>query len=222
MNNRLIVRLCTYLMIFFISSPIDISAQEITSSSCHIQALATRIDYHDNGTKNNTSDDYFTFDLKIMNPGNTAGWEAIINGEKHASAYGLHRFGPYPVSEGRVWFDIIDQHNKNCIKPNFIVDVPMPFYKIAQPHVSTNLDIQLYPNPAMNEVFMDFSDLIDQNFELRISNQTGTELFNQSFVNNQQTRWRYDMRDLPSGMYFVWVKEEGKRARIFKLVKQRL
>ena len=82
--------------------------------------------------------------------------------------------------------------------------------------------VSLAPNPATDRVVIGLDKLQGQAFELMISNQLGQILLRQSFAEEELIRFAYDTSNLPTGIYFIWVKAEGKKSIPQKLIKQRL
>ena len=82
--------------------------------------------------------------------------------------------------------------------------------------------LSLAPNPAMDHVMIGLDKMNGQNFEMIITNQLGQIFLQKSFVENTIDRFNYDTSDLPTGVYFVWLKADGKRSIPQKLIKQQL
>ncbi len=82
--------------------------------------------------------------------------------------------------------------------------------------------VSLAPNPATDHVVIGLDKMTGQDFEMIITNQLGQVFLQQSFVENEIDRYNYDTSDLPSGVYFVWLKADGKRSIPQKLIKQKL
>ncbi len=82
--------------------------------------------------------------------------------------------------------------------------------------------VSLAPNPATDHVVIGLDKMNGQDFEMIITNQLGQVFLQQSFVENEIDRYNYDTSDLPSGVYFVWLKADGKRSIPQKLIKQQL
>ncbi|MDZ4682322.1 MAG: SdrD B-like domain-containing protein [Saprospiraceae bacterium] len=98
---------------------------EQCEAQCTIAAQVTNVICHDNGTPNNSQDDYFTFDLLMT--GQMDGWHTD-NGA--TGQFGVVRpFGPYPIVQGTdtddVTFTVIGNMNPNCIAVIY-VNAPEP------------------------------------------------------------------------------------------------
>ena len=77
---------------------------------------------NNNGTPNNPNDDTFTFTLGVTATGTGAMWG--VTGGGQTIGYGESAtYGPYPISDGTVSFNLVDVDNPSCVK-GFSVNPP--------------------------------------------------------------------------------------------------
>src|SRR5690606_23770724 len=75
----------------------------------------------------------------------------------------------------------------------------------------------MYPNPASNEVFIQFYNNISSTAEIRINNALGQLVYNSNTQLNAENRVTVNTSSFASGMYFVAIKN-GEQTQIKKLL----
>ena len=96
------------------------------------------------------------------------------------------------------------------------------FRSVSTPFTTDPQLVTLSPNPASDYVTIKLDKVNGEVFELMIANQLGQVVLHRSFEEDADAYFDYDMSAIPTGIYFVWLKKEGKRSVVQKLVKQRL
>lgn len=89
----------------------------------------------------------------------------------------------------------------------------IPFPGTLTTHVYDNDDVQIFPNPAYNEITIKMSDSYYNSFT--ISNQVGQTLVRQQLSSSTV---KADISMLPSGLYFITLKGENG-GKVMKFVK---
>ena len=82
--------------------------------------------------------------------------------------------------------------------------------------------VRLAPNPTSDQVTIGLEKLLDESFDLMIVNQLGQVIFQQEFKENTDRAVTLSTEHFPTGIYFVWLKKEGRRSVPQKLIKQKL
>jgi len=82
--------------------------------------------------------------------------------------------------------------------------------------------VELAPNPTSDQVTIGLEKVQGAPFELVIVNQLGQAMFQQKFSENTDRQVTLSTVDFPTGIYFVWLKQEGNRSIPQKLIKQQL
>jgi hypothetical protein len=83
-----------------------------------------------------------------------------------------------------------------------------------------NTTVQLYPNPVMDEAFVEIQQTNPAPVQLRIYTVTGVEIWKNNYNELlNERRIRLDVKDLPAALYIVEVKTENKSFN-FKMNKQ--
>ncbi|GEM_PF-4190754 len=78
---------------------------------CSISGTISNMNYSDNNTPSNVTDDTFYFDLRVNGQGSAAGWEA---GGKEGQYGATVTYGPYPVDAGGIRFIVRDKNIASC------------------------------------------------------------------------------------------------------------
>ena len=99
----------------------------------------------------------------------------------------------------------IMERNNFCNDVNSITD-----------HEEKEIRVSLSPNPASEELLLSLGNNVKSNTTLSIYNFLGAEILTAPITNTQTN---INIRSLPSGVYFINVKEEGKSLGIKKFVK---
>jgi hypothetical protein len=91
------------------------------------------------------------------------------------------------------------------------------------PNVMKDFDVLVYPNPFLNEVYIEFGDinLIQESFVLEVFNQYGSRL-KVIPVESYDSKIRVSMNSLPSGIYFFRLIPDKKlifKPHLLKAVK---
>ncbi len=75
----------------------------------------------------------------------------------------------------------------------------------------------MYPNPASNEVFIQFYNNTSANADIKINNALGQLIYNSNTPLNAENRATVNTSGLASGMYFVTIKN-GEQTQVKKLI----
>ena len=84
----------------------------------------------------------------------------------------------------------------------------------AEAPVKSNAAI--YPNPATSEVWIDLSEYEGSACSVRIFNMNGSVVF-ESHSEAFKELVRVDVSGMASGMYFVYVQQDGQAPEVLKL-----
>ena len=84
---------------------------------------------------------------------------------------------------------------------NFTIDIPL-----INEELHYNLDINIYPNPAKDQFFVEGKSIKDAT--INIMNSMG-QLVNIPFSSTSD-RIQFNTSDIPNGVYFVHIKLEGE------------
>ena len=70
--------------------------------------------------------------------------------------------------------------------------------------IGDNIDhnLSVYPNPARNQITIDFSVKDESSFDLMIVNQMGQKVYYQNITENKGSH-KIDIHDFPTGLYFI-------------------
>jgi photosystem II stability/assembly factor-like uncharacterized protein len=101
-------------------------------------------------------------------------------------------------------FKLLKTTNAGGITTNYITQ---PLQNVGLTNDADEPSLQVYPNPAINELNIESSSLIDQ---LEVYDLTGRSLA--KYTGIQSTHFEVDCRFLHSGNYLVKVSSEGKTA----------
>ena len=78
-------------------------------------------------------------------------------------------------------------------------------------------DFSVFPNPTNEEVFVDLKSFENKIINLSISNALGKTVYNESITYANRAPHRLDVSELESGIYFIRIEANGKRAVVRKL-----
>jgi len=79
-------------------------------------------------------------------------------------------------------------------------------------------EITIFPNPADYQVFIAMKELEGRSGEVKIVNQLGKVFYQKDFESLPETPLKVDLNDFTSGIYFVKMSAEGRRAITKRLV----
>ncbi len=80
-----------------------------------------------------------------------------------------------------------------------------------------NLQIVVYPNPSTSFVNLEIKDFGSENLSYELYDLNGRSIDAKNVVNNLT---KIDLDRLPSTIYFLSIKQEGKQIKNFKLIKK--
>ncbi len=80
----------------------------------------------------------------------------------------------------------------------------------------------IFPNPAMDETFINLSDYFGKTINLRIYNQLGQNIFDQSIPDVNSRMERISTKDFENGLYFIQIATKGSQPITRKLMISRL
>ncbi|MBK9285787.1 MAG: T9SS type A sorting domain-containing protein [Sphingobacteriaceae bacterium] len=76
-------------------------------------------------------------------------------------------------------------------------------------------DLQIYPNPAIDKLYLEFSVLFNGN--IKIENILGQEIYSEKL--NSTTKHEVSLQNMVQGIYFISVSDEKNNLRIIKVIK---
>ncbi len=83
-----------------------------------------------------------------------------------------------------------------------------------------NLDVRLYPNPVGSELFINFQEVTNQNFNIDVYDITGKRTVS-STIRNGENMKRLDFQHFSSGTYLVVIAPENSSNRItYQIIKK--
>ena len=132
---------------------------------------------------------------------------------------------PFPVSEfsrNGLTFGFKDKIYfaggilENSTRTNRIDILSLPPSNIIEPTVLTN-KLSLSPNPASDELVIDFEKGDIQEYGVKISNMLGQTFYNQQGL--KENRYKIDVKSLNQGFYFITIQTDKglKTTTFFKL-----
>ncbi len=96
------------------TTTISVGAPLACSSTCVINTLVNNILCDDNDTPSDPTDDTFTFDLEVTGTNTSSGWFANDINSSQGNYGIITNLGPYPILNGLLTFDIIDNMDSSC------------------------------------------------------------------------------------------------------------
>ena len=75
--------------------------------------------------------------------------------------------------------------------------------------IVNNLDINIYPNPANEYFFINFTNLESRTFHISIYDIVG-KLIKETYSQHQGSELKINIRDIPKGVYFLTIKYDHK------------
>ena len=105
-----------------------------------------------------------------------------------------------------------------CIANNF--DCPSPhsntiFISLLEINDINKTDVKLYPNPVNNTLTIDWGNA-SVKMDVSIINTIGQNIAHQTIENSP--RFNMDVTNLPSGNYFVELKDDGGKTKTYKIL----
>lgn len=101
-------------------------------------------------------------------------------------------------------------------KTMYIDDVKIEQAPVLSPEISSNLNVQVYPNPFVNELYIQNSDY-NNLLKIEISDYTGRLIvgkqYSSDFIDISSL-----VKDIPAGIYFLKIESENEN-KVIKLVK---
>ncbi|MCB9284732.1 MAG: T9SS type A sorting domain-containing protein [Lewinellaceae bacterium] len=79
----------------------------------------------------------------------------------------------------------------------------------------------IHPNPATSKVWLDLTDYEGIFCLIRISDLRGKIVYSTTLQNDWRSPFQLNLKNLPSGMYFVQIQPEGEEGMVVKLVVQK-
>lgn len=71
-------------------------------------------------------------------------------------------------------------------------------------NISTDADIQIYPNPASDNISIKFSGFTSDELNIELMNYTGAQV-DIKFIKNDKAEWMADISKLPAGYYLLTI-----------------
>ncbi|MEX0811306.1 MAG: T9SS type A sorting domain-containing protein [Chitinophagales bacterium] len=78
-----------------------------------------------------------------------------------------------------------------------------------------DVDFQVYPNPAQNQVNIDLSGMHSQNLRLSVSNMLGQTIYRENNIGTNQSK-TLDVTDWSEGVYFISIEDTDQQKRYTK------
>ena len=104
-------------------------------------------------------------------------------------------------------------------KTMYIDDVKIEQAPVLSPEISSNLNVQVYPNPFVNELYIQNSDY-NNLLKIEISDYTGRLIvgkqYSSDFIDISSL-----VKDIPAGIYFLKIESENEN-KVIKLVKSEI
>ena len=115
-------------------------------------------------------------------------------------------------------YDPLNGYNYYRIKM-IMTDGSFLYSEVKRVKVILNNDVvTLFPNPAINEVFISMKELKGKKGNIQISDQMRRVFFNQDYDSISEYAERIELTEMPSGIYFVFIKAENRRMITKRLV----
>lgn len=98
-------------------------------------------------------------------------------------------------------------------------DIQVEFVTGIESDLTTN-ELQIYPNPVVNELHIDFSNFKEQEISIALYSLTGKLIFKEAHQNmGTEVRINKSLQHLQSGMYLLVLDTDGVR-KTHKIIKQ--
>lgn len=85
----------------------------------------------------------------------------------------------------------------------------------------SNPEINIYPNPAQNELFLKISNLKSLPTKVQIFNTLGKRMTELNFDESTQGRLRFDLMSFYEGIYYLKIEQSGEApiTKVFTIVR---
>jgi hypothetical protein len=110
-------------------------------------------------------------------------------------------------STGAFWMS----DDKDDLYREFIIDAytKLDAAQLVSTNNITNSIVRIYPNPTNSIIALDFIQIVPKNGTIQISDPLGKLLITYNFTSGK-SKHEISVSKLPSGLYFLYVKEKGK------------
>ncbi|MCB0547520.1 MAG: T9SS type A sorting domain-containing protein, partial [Phaeodactylibacter sp.] len=82
-----------------------------------------------------------------------------------------------------------------------------------------NLEPQLFPNPATNDITIEMGGVIEQATTLRLRNQLG-QVIEQRRLDVPAEQMRWEVSSLNPGLYIIEIQTEGLPPKVLRFMKR--
>jgi len=115
---------------------------------------------------------------------------------------------------GKAWFDVFE----NISKESLVFDPNSDITQVEKQelHFDTDLDINIFPNPAIDHVMLTQESGKNESVQLGFYTLIGEEVLS---LDKVQLPYRLNLNDIPSGSYFVRITTTDGVFKNFKIVK---
>jgi hypothetical protein len=100
------------------------------------------------------------------------------------------------------------------IEDSFTITKPLNIINTVNPVVNENSEVSIFPNPANNEFNIYFGELKNDEYNIKIQNAIGQNIFEKTYSvggkNNFITLNRGILNDCQPGMYFISITNDNK------------
>lgn len=185
-----------------------ISKDKLCANQCNIMnAQILNLQCVDNGTANDKSDDYLTFELLVTGVNLGDSYQVTNVAGNHIGTYNQSSF--FRTNSGNtksnISLEITDLYDDNC---NYTIDLQNLCSGMQRnnPVGKSNTSLAqntltLYPNPAHSELFINYAPTSDK-VNLAVYDLLGQRVINHNTVVN-----RLDISQLDQGLYHLVIKE---------------
>ncbi len=110
------------------------------------------------------------------------------------------------------------------VTQGFQQPLPSDFQVGISNKVPEGIKINVYPNPTMDKVTLEFSLTVSFNIVIKIYNESGQLVYSKNELNIQNhSKQELDFSKLPTGYYFIQVRStDGKLNQGYKVQKKNL
>lgn len=189
---------------------VDSCGNESSFIASH-KSIHLLVDVNANGDVYLDWDDYigFSYPKFYINRYHTStGWQ-VIDSVNNA----IHSYLDVNPPSGNVGYSITVPAPSDCLPTRAGVNTSRSNIRnaaIASPQdiiEENGISVNVYPNPAQSEIFISLDGYHGENFTLQILNAIGEMVYDGTITSARQ---KIDIREIPSGAYFISMKGENK------------
>lgn len=121
------------------------------------------------------------------------------------------------VGEALYKYTFVDTSNLLPTGPSIYIRFSLTYLTSIGEHKNTNVSFNLYPNPANNQVTLDFDKGFNQNLSIEIKDILGKQIETLA-VNASAKKLKLDLSSYSKGIYFISVLDNQQRVKTKKLI----